>query len=96
MFGNNRVFIFFAVAGSGAKYTYDRFPSNVRTEEQEEKRKQILAVASGASEYSTKHIPRYAFMHGYKNSFVVYLLLQCNLFFLLYFIFLPVHLLGEW
>ncbi|XP_044476985.1 DENN domain and WD repeat-containing protein SCD1 isoform X2 [Mangifera indica] len=45
------------LSGSGAKYTYDRFPSNVRTEEQEEKRKQILAVASGASEYSTKHIP---------------------------------------
>ncbi|KAI8542951.1 hypothetical protein RHMOL_Rhmol08G0180200 [Rhododendron molle] len=33
---------------SGAKYNYDRFPSNIRTEEQEEKRKQILATASGA------------------------------------------------
>lgn len=33
---------------SGAKYTYDRFPSNIRTEEQEEKRKQILTAASGA------------------------------------------------
>lgn len=36
------------MSGSGAKYNYDRFPSNVRTEEQEEKRKQILAAASGA------------------------------------------------
>ncbi|CAI0377439.1 unnamed protein product [Linum tenue] len=36
---------------SGAKYIYDRFPSNIRTEEQEEKRKQILAAASGAFEY---------------------------------------------
>lgn len=33
---------------SGAKYNYDRFPSNIRTEEQEEKRKQVLATASGA------------------------------------------------
>ncbi|GFS40765.1 stomatal cytokinesis defective [Actinidia rufa] len=33
---------------SGAKYSYDRFPSNIRTEEQEERRKQILATASGA------------------------------------------------
>lgn len=40
--------------GSGAKYAYDRFPSNVRTEEQEEKRRQILASASGAFEYSGK------------------------------------------
>ncbi|XP_022765895.1 DENN domain and WD repeat-containing protein SCD1-like isoform X2 [Durio zibethinus] len=37
---------------SGAKYSYDRFPSNVSTEEQEEKRKQILAAANGAFEYS--------------------------------------------
>ncbi|CAL5362519.1 unnamed protein product [Camellia sinensis] len=36
------------MSGSGAKYNYDRFPSNSRTEEQEEKRKQILAAASGA------------------------------------------------
>ncbi|XP_024956706.2 DENN domain and WD repeat-containing protein SCD1 isoform X2 [Citrus sinensis] len=41
-------------SGSGAKYTYDRFPSNVRTEEQEEKRRQILASASGSFEYSGK------------------------------------------
>ncbi|KAE8724010.1 Cysteine-rich RLK (RECEPTOR-like protein kinase) 8 [Hibiscus syriacus] len=40
------------VSGTGAKYCYDRFPSNVRTEEQEEKRKQILAAANGAIEYS--------------------------------------------
>ncbi|XP_031279050.1 DENN domain and WD repeat-containing protein SCD1 [Pistacia vera] len=45
------------ISGSGAKYTYDRFPSNVRTEEQEEKRRQILASVSGAFEYSTKHSP---------------------------------------
>ncbi|KDP20097.1 hypothetical protein JCGZ_05866 [Jatropha curcas] len=43
-------------SGSGAKYTYDRFPSNIRSEEQEEKRKQILAAASGAFEY-IKHAP---------------------------------------
>ncbi|XP_057992709.1 DENN domain and WD repeat-containing protein SCD1 isoform X2 [Hevea brasiliensis] len=43
-------------AGSGAKYTYDRFPSNIRSEEQDEKRKQILAAASGAFEY-IKHAP---------------------------------------
>ncbi|KAK4479282.1 hypothetical protein RD792_014793 [Penstemon davidsonii] len=42
------------ISGSGAKYCYDRFPSNARTEEQEEKRKQILAAASGALEYSGK------------------------------------------
>ncbi|XP_023000668.1 DENN domain and WD repeat-containing protein SCD1 [Cucurbita maxima] len=44
-------------SGSGAKYTYDRFPSNVRTEEQEEKRQQILAAVRGAFEYSGKHNP---------------------------------------
>jgi len=43
---------------SGAKYTYDRFPSNIRTEEQEEKRKQILATVSNAFEYSGRHTPR--------------------------------------
>ncbi|XP_050236347.1 DENN domain and WD repeat-containing protein SCD1 [Mercurialis annua] len=43
-------------SGSGAKYTYDRFPANIRSEEQEEKRKQILAAASGAFEY-IKHAP---------------------------------------
>ncbi|KAA8542690.1 hypothetical protein F0562_023811 [Nyssa sinensis] len=45
------------ISGSGATYSYDRFPSNVRTEEQEEKRKQILAAASGALEYSGNHGP---------------------------------------
>lgn len=49
------VLFYFNLSGSGAKYTYDRFPSNFRTEEQEEKRKQILATASGAFEYSGKH-----------------------------------------
>ncbi|CAK7349759.1 unnamed protein product [Dovyalis caffra] len=44
------------ILGSGAKYTYDRFPSNIRSEELEEKRKQILAAASGAFEY-IKHAP---------------------------------------
>ncbi|KAJ0977957.1 hypothetical protein J5N97_013431 [Dioscorea zingiberensis] len=34
--------------GEGAKYCYDRFPSNIRTEEQEEKRRSILALASGS------------------------------------------------
>uniref|UniRef100_A0A0E0FNF4 UDENN domain-containing protein n=1 Tax=Oryza nivara TaxID=4536 RepID=A0A0E0FNF4_ORYNI len=33
----------------GKRFCYKRFPTNARTEEQEEKRKSILAVASGAS-----------------------------------------------
>ncbi|XP_004301063.1 PREDICTED: uncharacterized protein LOC101307503 [Fragaria vesca subsp. vesca] len=37
------------VGTSGGTYTYDRFPSNIRTEEEEEKRKQTLAAASGLS-----------------------------------------------
>ncbi|KAF8024634.1 hypothetical protein BT93_F1721 [Corymbia citriodora subsp. variegata] len=45
-------------SGSGAKYTYDRFPSNIRSEEEEEKRKQILVVASGAIDYSGRRSPR--------------------------------------
>ncbi|XP_027344371.1 DENN domain and WD repeat-containing protein SCD1 isoform X4 [Abrus precatorius] len=45
------------ISGSGAKYTYDRFPANIRTEEQEEKRKQILAAVSNAFEYSGRHTP---------------------------------------
>ncbi|XP_054818326.1 DENN domain and WD repeat-containing protein SCD1 isoform X1 [Prosopis cineraria] len=45
------------LSGSGAKYTYDRFPSNIRTDEQEEKRKQILAAASNAFEYSGRQTP---------------------------------------
>lgn len=47
------------VSGSGTKYWYNRFPSNIRTGEQEEKRKQILAAASGALEFSGIHTPRY-------------------------------------
>ncbi|KAH6827901.1 stomatal cytokinesis defective / SCD1 protein [Perilla frutescens var. hirtella] len=43
------------IHGSGAKYCYDRFPANIRTDEQEEKRKQILAAASGAVEYPGKY-----------------------------------------
>lgn len=45
------------ISASGAKYCYDRFPSNIRTEEEEEKRKAILAAASGALEYSGKYGP---------------------------------------
>ncbi|CAK9147768.1 unnamed protein product [Ilex paraguariensis] len=45
------------MSGSGAKYSYDRFPSNIRAEEQEEKRKQILAAVVGAVEYSGKQTP---------------------------------------
>ena len=48
--------------GSGAKYCYDRFPANSRTEEQEEKRKQILATASGALD-SGKQLSGYRDMH---------------------------------
>jgi hypothetical protein len=48
------------LSGSGAKFTYDRFPANIRSEEHEEKRKQILAAASGAFDY-IKHAPRYVF-----------------------------------
>eukprot|EP00258_Populus_trichocarpa_P026354 XP_024442373.1 DENN domain and WD repeat-containing protein SCD1 isoform X3 [Populus trichocarpa] len=44
------------ILGSGAKFTYDRFPANIRSEEHEEKRKQILAAASGAFDY-IKHAP---------------------------------------
>ncbi|XP_052303530.1 DENN domain and WD repeat-containing protein SCD1 isoform X3 [Populus trichocarpa] len=44
------------ILGSGAKFTYDRFPANIRSEEHEEKRKQILAAASGAFDY-IKHTP---------------------------------------
>nr|XP_027125149.1 DENN domain and WD repeat-containing protein SCD1 [Coffea arabica] len=44
-------------SGSDAKYCYDRFPSNILSEEEEVKRKQILATASGALEYSGKHAP---------------------------------------
>ncbi|KAL6005913.1 Scytalone dehydratase [Asimina triloba] len=47
------------IAGTGAKYCYDRFPSNIRTEEQEEKRKAILAAGSGALEHSGKHTPSF-------------------------------------
>ncbi|KAF7834567.1 DENN domain and WD repeat-containing protein SCD1 isoform X1 [Senna tora] len=46
------------ISGSGAQYTYDRFPSNIRTEKQlEEKRKQILVAASSAFEYLGRHTP---------------------------------------
>ncbi|CAH9064292.1 unnamed protein product [Cuscuta epithymum] len=44
-------------AGSGAKHCYDRFPPGIRTEEQDQKRKQALATASGALEYSGRHTP---------------------------------------
>ncbi|KAK1421272.1 hypothetical protein QVD17_23469 [Tagetes erecta] len=45
------------ISGSGARHTYERFPANYRSEEQEEKRKQILSAASGALEYALKHTP---------------------------------------
>ncbi|KAI3735818.1 hypothetical protein L6452_15337 [Arctium lappa] len=45
------------ISGSSTRYTYDRFPSNYRSEEHEEKRKQILSAASGALEYAIKHSP---------------------------------------
>ncbi|KAF9592710.1 hypothetical protein IFM89_016942 [Coptis chinensis] len=45
------------ISGSGAKYCYDRFPYNIRTEEQEEKRKSILLAASGALDHQGKHTP---------------------------------------
>ncbi|KAL0286771.1 UNVERIFIED_CONTAM: DENN domain and WD repeat-containing protein SCD1 [Sesamum angustifolium] len=56
------------MSGSGAKYCYDRFPANIRTEEQEEKRKQILAAASGALEYSGKHTLSSPSMRASKDS----------------------------
>ncbi|XP_051119738.1 DENN domain and WD repeat-containing protein SCD1 [Andrographis paniculata] len=56
------------MSGSGAKYRYDRFPANIRTEEQEEKRKQILAAATGALEYSVKHTVSSPSMHSGKDS----------------------------
>ncbi|KAH9317984.1 hypothetical protein KI387_019753, partial [Taxus chinensis] len=43
-------------AVSRAPYCYDRFPVNARTQEQEEKRKVILAVASAALEHPTRHM----------------------------------------
>lgn len=42
---------------SGAPYYYDRFPANSRTQDQEDKRKAILAAASAAFEHPTRHIP---------------------------------------
>eukprot|EP01018_Ginkgo_biloba_P036033 Gb_36258 [translate_table: standard] len=43
--------------GSRAAYCYDRFPANARTQEQEEKRKAILAAASAALEHPMRHAP---------------------------------------
>ncbi|KAI4350895.1 hypothetical protein L6164_005300 [Bauhinia variegata] len=55
------------ISGSGAKYTYDRFPANLRTEEHEEKRKQILAAVSNAFEYSGRHTPSSPSVLGSKD-----------------------------
>ncbi|XP_047337287.1 DENN domain and WD repeat-containing protein SCD1 isoform X1 [Impatiens glandulifera] len=55
------------VSGSGAKYTYDRFPSNIRPEEQEERRRQILEAAKGAFEYSGNQSPSSS-LHSNKDS----------------------------
>ncbi|XP_039136083.1 DENN domain and WD repeat-containing protein SCD1 [Dioscorea cayenensis subsp. rotundata] len=38
--------------GEVAKYCYDRFPSNIRTEEQEEKRRSILTSVSGSGRHT--------------------------------------------
>lgn len=43
-----------SMAVTGGRYVYDRFPSNTKTEEQEEKRKQILAAVSGTPDESAK------------------------------------------
>lgn len=40
---------------AGSHYRYEQFPSHIRTEEQEEKRRTILALASGS--LSVKHTP---------------------------------------
>ncbi|GAB2292818.1 Scytalone dehydratase [Dionaea muscipula] len=42
------------ISDSGTRYTYNRFPTNIKTEEQEERRKQILAAVSGAEDLSGK------------------------------------------
>ncbi|XP_058073916.1 DENN domain and WD repeat-containing protein SCD1 isoform X2 [Magnolia sinica] len=56
------------ITGTGAKYCNDRFPSNIRTEEQEEKRRAILAAASGALDHSGKHTPSSPSMLASKDS----------------------------
>ncbi|GLJ48583.1 hypothetical protein SUGI_1024890 [Cryptomeria japonica] len=43
-------------ADSKAPYCYDHFPINTRTQEQEEKRKTILAVASATLEHPARHM----------------------------------------
>lgn len=43
-------------AVSGAPYYYDRFPANARSQDQEDKRKAILAAASAALEHPNRHI----------------------------------------
>lgn len=49
---------------AGEKHHYDHFPANIRTEEQEEKRKSILAVVTGALDYSAKQTASSPFMLG--------------------------------
>ncbi|XP_020600154.1 DENN domain and WD repeat-containing protein SCD1 isoform X4 [Phalaenopsis equestris] len=49
---------------AGEKCHYDRFPASIRTHEQEEKRRSILAVASGALDYSAKQSPSSPSMLG--------------------------------
>lgn len=48
--------------GSGAEYCYDTFHANRRTKEQEEKRKEVLATASGALDFG-KQLSGYRNMH---------------------------------
>ncbi|KAL5227562.1 hypothetical protein ABZP36_015827 [Zizania latifolia] len=51
----------------GERFCYKRFPANARTEEQEEKRKSILAVASGASKQVTNS-PLVPIINGSSNA----------------------------
>lgn len=54
---------------SGSMYCYDRFPSNIRTEEQEERRQAILAAASGTLEILGNTIARFIQLTN-KDSFM--------------------------
>ncbi|KAG0459499.1 hypothetical protein HPP92_022627 [Vanilla planifolia] len=52
------------IVEAGERYQHDRFPANVRTEEQEEKRRSILAMATGALDYSAKQSPSSPMLGG--------------------------------
>lgn len=51
---------FFCLSEPGSRHCYKRFPSTVRTEEQEEKRRSILASANSA--HSGRHTVRWNFI----------------------------------